>query len=184
VFAQQISNSSGGGQRQPSPEEFIRALRGGGRGRDSQSRRSQQEQQMMTVGVDDRSNSLVVSAPDPLLRQVEQLVEQLDQAGVESEQTMRVVSIHRADPAVVSQALNSLLGGARVSTTNRTPTSSAAGGPSTRATGSGGSSAADQMRQRMMMFNALRNAGSAPPALPGRGPSGPSRGPVGSSRGR
>ena len=38
VFAQQITNSSGG-QRQPSPEEFIRMLRGG-RGRDGGSSRA------------------------------------------------------------------------------------------------------------------------------------------------
>ena len=43
--------------------------------------------------VDARSNSLVVSAPDPLFREVMELVTLLDQATTESEDTMRVVSI-------------------------------------------------------------------------------------------
>jgi hypothetical protein len=168
VFAPQIA-AGRGTQRTPSPEEFIRALRGG-RGRESSSRRSQQEQQLMTVGIDARSNSLVVSAPEPLLRQVEQLVAELDRAGVESEQTMRVVSIRRADPAIVHQALAALVGQSRGTTAGRTSTSPAASRTRTSSqarTIPTPAASTDQMRRQMMMLNSLRGAaGSRTPAPP------------------
>ena len=123
----------------------------------------------MTVGVDERSNSLVVSAPEALLRQVEQLVEQLDQAGVESEQMMRVVSIRRADPAVVQQAIQSLIGQSR-STTSRTSSGSSSSRPSSSTSRPAGSSAMDQMRQRMMMLNQMRSGASRAPTTPSRAP--------------
>jgi hypothetical protein len=181
VFSRQIAGSSGG-QRQPSPEEFIRALRGG-RGGNSRSDRSQQEQQMMTVGVDERSNSLIVSAPEPLLRQVELLIEQLDNGGLESEQTMRVVSISRADPALVHQALSSLMGQVRSSSASRSRTTGTSR-PSTSSSGrtTGGSSAAAQFQQRMQMINAMRSAGGG--GAPSRGPASSGRSPVPSGRGR
>jgi hypothetical protein len=185
VFAPNLA-AGRNGQRQPSPEEFIRALRGGRGGRDSSSRRSQ-EQQLMTVGVDERSNSLVVSAPDALMRQVEQLVEQLDQAGVESEQVMQVISVRRADPAVVQQAISALVNQSRTSSTSRTSTRSSTSQTSTSSRPSG-SSAMDQMRQRMMMLNQMRSAASSgasrAPAPSSRGSTPSSRGPTSRFGGR
>ena len=47
VYAGRIASESGGQQRQPSPEDFIRALRGGGRGGNSREQRG--EEQKMTI---------------------------------------------------------------------------------------------------------------------------------------
>jgi type II secretory pathway component GspD/PulD (secretin) len=97
--------------RQPSPEELIRALRGGrgggggGRGNDRKS-----EEQKMTIGVDERSNSLIVSAPDPLFQEVKLMVEQLDVAGSQKDEAIRVVSLKGTNPQLVEQALSSMLG--------------------------------------------------------------------------
>ena len=57
----------------------------------------------MTIGVDRRSNSLVVSAPEPLFQEVKALVAQLDQ--VELSQTVQVVTLKRANAALVNRAL-------------------------------------------------------------------------------
>jgi len=161
VFSSRIESASGS-QRQPSPEEFIRALRGG---RGQSSRKSREDAQKMTIGVDERSNSLVVSAPDDLFRQVEQLVKQLDQASVESEQTLRVVTLRRADPATVQQALLAVMGDSVRSNQPRSTTSRPAGGQSSSRPSNGSSSQnrsgqnfQQQMQQRMQMMEALRRS--------------------------
>lgn len=120
----------------------------------------------MTISVDARTNSLVVSAPDSLLLEVELLVRQLDQPTTSS-QAIRVVTLKRADPTSIKQALTALTGGA---VTSATPSSSGntpstggvtgtpdSNGPSTR---SGGSSS-DADRRRQDFFNLLRNSGGS-----------------------
>ncbi len=95
VYADRIAGPAGQ-QRQPNPEDFIRALRGGGRGgRGGGGRNGNdrgEETQKMTVGVDARTNSLVVSAPDNLFSEVKLLVEQLDTIDTGANETMKVVT--------------------------------------------------------------------------------------------
>lgn len=156
VYADQIATPQGQGQqRQPSPEDFIRALRGGGRGGrggGGEGGGAQSEPEKMTIGVDTRSNSLVVSAPDPLFESVKSLVEQLDQAGDDTNQSMKVIQIKNSTPAVIQKALTSLTGGAV--TTGSAPTNT----PGTQAAGGGAPSAADAdaIRQRMEAFGRMR----------------------------
>jgi hypothetical protein len=99
--------STPGQARQPTPEEFLRALRGGGRG-DNNAKIEQQQQ--MTVGVDRRTNALVVSAPDDLFQEVRLLVEQLDQAHSDVMETTRVITLKRVNPALVRQAVAAVVG--------------------------------------------------------------------------
>ena len=99
--------------RGPSPQEIIQLLRGGGRGGPGGSSRNQpqEEVQRMSIGVDVRTNSLIISAPERLLSEVRQLVEQLDQKAVtESEETTQVVTLQRASPESIRTALSALLG--------------------------------------------------------------------------
>ena len=58
----------------------------------------------MTVGVDARTNSLVVSAPDNLFSEVKLLVEQLDTIDTGSNETMKVVTLKRSNPSAVQTA--------------------------------------------------------------------------------
>jgi type II secretory pathway component GspD/PulD (secretin) len=111
--------------RQPSPEELIRALRGGrgGGGRGGNDRKA--EEQKMTIGVDERSNSLIVAAPEALFNEVKLMVEQLDVAGAKTDEAVRVVSLKRANPLLVEQALNSMVGNVTV---NRQGTSTSTQG--------------------------------------------------------
>ncbi|HPZ82725.1 MAG TPA: secretin N-terminal domain-containing protein, partial [Thermogutta sp.] len=99
--------------RGPSPQEIIQLLRGGGRGGPGGPGRNQptEEVQRMSIGVDVRTNSLIISAPERLLNEVRQLVEQLDQkAATDSEETTQVVTLQRASPESVRAALSALLG--------------------------------------------------------------------------
>jgi len=100
-----------GQQRAPSPQELIQLLRGGRGGGGGRSQ-PQEETPKMSIGVDSRTNSLIVSAPERLLKEVQQLVEQLDQrAETESEETTQVVTLERANPESIRSALTALLGG-------------------------------------------------------------------------
>ncbi|WP_166827084.1 secretin N-terminal domain-containing protein [Thalassoroseus pseudoceratinae] len=72
----------------------------------------------MTIGVDARTSTLVVSANDTLFRQVEALVEELDNSAFEAHETIRVVPVGEADAAIVQAALTSLIPSVKVSTTN------------------------------------------------------------------
>lgn len=102
VFEDRIGSSGGGGQ--PSPQEFLRALQGGDKGADDQ------EPERMTIGIDQRSNSLVVRSSEPLFEDVKTLVEQLDRAGVERPVSTRVVSLRNTGSEALKDTLVSLLG--------------------------------------------------------------------------
>lgn len=156
VYAERLAGAGGNTRRQPSPEEFIRALRGR---RGGSSRSAQDEQQKMTIGVDPRSNSLVVSAPEPVFEEVRALVEQLDQAGAEETETVRVVTLKSASPELVQKAIVSITGG------NVTTNTSSVGGAATNAQQPGRRDDApdrspeemrEQIRRRIEMFNALQ----------------------------
>ena len=153
VYADRI-DTPGGRQRQPSPEDLIRMLRGqrggGGGGQDSRG-----EIQKMTVGVDARSNALIVTAPEPLFRQVEQLVQQIDQPGSPDADYVLIQPIKVSDPEVVKRTLGSLM----------TPPSR----PSTTTTGQTPQARSDAgADQRMEFLRRLRDAG----AFGGGGPGG------------
>jgi type II secretory pathway component GspD/PulD (secretin) len=101
--------STPGQQQQPSPEDIIRLLRGS-RGEGGQNR-DQQEAAKMSLGIDARSNSLVVRAPDPLFQEVKLLVETLDNAEMAMQEATQVVSVKSANSATVQRALAALYGG-------------------------------------------------------------------------
>lgn len=151
-------------QRQPSPEEFIQLLRGGGGGSSggrggssggSRGRNAAADAQKMTVGVDTRTNSLIVAAPQQLFDEVKQMVETLDTATSENNTAVKVVALQRSNASTVQKAL-SAIAGEKVRGGQVADTSSSGGGSS----GSRSSSEADQMRQRIEMFNSLRGGSS------------------------
>ncbi|MGC4003615.1 MAG: secretin N-terminal domain-containing protein [Pirellulales bacterium] len=112
VYADRMAGGAGGGgggQRQPSPQEFIQALRGGG-GRNDQRRRQAEEAPKMTIGVDNRTNSLVVTATEALFQEVAELVQDLDKETIASNETMEIVTLKNSSPAAVQQALTQIVG--------------------------------------------------------------------------
>ncbi len=109
VYAGRLTaDASGGAQRQPSPQEFIQALRGGGRG--GQQQQNKGEEIKMTVGVDTRTNSLIVAAPDYMFNEVKALVEQLDVSELASDQIVRVYSLKSSNADVITRSVASLYG--------------------------------------------------------------------------
>jgi len=106
--------AAGAAGRPPVPQELIQQflqsrMGGGGRGR-SGGRRAAEEPQKLSIGVEYRTNSLVVSAPEPLMQEIRDLVEELDDAAIDSDETMEVVTLKGTNPLAVQQALSTLLG--------------------------------------------------------------------------
>lgn len=181
VYAGRIQGEGGGQQRQPSPEDFIRALRGGGGGgRGGNSRQNTGEEQKMTIGVDTKSNSLIVSAPDYLFLEVRALVEHLDQVAVPEDTIVQVRSIKRTNPTLMQTSLKQRLGtnatitsssvATTTSTTSRTPQPSSS--TSTSQSGQQGGPPqqnADQARQFAEAFNRGGFGGGGPGGFGGGG---------------
>ena len=174
VYSQRLSSTreaqaSQNRSRQPDVRDIMRAMRQGG-GSDAETGESPTSEPAITIGVDARSNSLVVSAPDPTFEQIRALVHQLDMTAIESGESVRVVTLSRSNPQTVQAALNSMFGD-KVQTASA-PSSS---GPQSRNSNSGGQSrqeqaaAAEQLRRRMEFFNALRRANGGGGQFGGRG---------------
>ncbi len=165
-----ISGGGSSGQaRQPSPEDFIRALRGGGGGGRGGRGGSEEAEDVnkMALGVDERSNSLVVSAPQQLFLEVEQLVAVLDQAASNmGDQASFMYTTKRTSPAALQQALQAIAGDkvkivTRSATTpGATPPSSAtaptASTPSPRPGSSSGDASAREAQERLQRFMQMR----------------------------
>jgi type II secretory pathway component GspD/PulD (secretin) len=157
VYADRIAGPAGQ-QRQPNPEDFIRALRGGGRGGRGGGRNSNdraEETQKMTVGVDARTNSLVVSAPDNLFNEVKLLVQQLDTIDTGANETMKVVTLKRSNPSAVQTALQQIVGEQLRTSTQQTASNTRNNNNSGRNQGGGG----NQNRQRAQGFNNIFGGG-------------------------
>ena len=71
---------------------------------------STEPQVKMSIGVDTRTNSVVVAAPEPLFEEVRKLVETLDQAASEENQTVQVLSLRNSNPETIRDALGTILG--------------------------------------------------------------------------
>ncbi len=177
VYAGRIQGEGGNQQRQPSPEDFIRALRGGG-GRGGNNQRNTGEEQKMTIGVDTKSNSLIVSAPDYLFLEVKALVDHLDQVAVPDDEIVQVRSIKRTNPTLMQTSLQQRLGtnatiksSSVASTTTSSRTSQPGSSSSTTSTQQGGppQQNADQARQFAEAFNRGGFGGGGPPGFGGGG---------------
>jgi hypothetical protein len=169
VYADRIAGAEASRGRPPSPEDFIRALRGGGR--NNTRTQATGEIQKMTIGVDSRSNSLIVAAPEPLFNEVEQLVAALDDETILPEEAVQVISIKQANPELVQQALASIVGeSAQMSSSSSSSSRTSSGG------GTPGQPSAEDIQRRMEFFRAMRErmggGGGPPGGFGGGGPPG------------
>jgi type II secretory pathway component GspD/PulD (secretin) len=90
------------------------------------SRSSADDGPRMTIGVDSRSNNLIVVAPETLFEEVKQLVEDIDRSAGESTQAVKIVTLERTSVPALQAALSALTGG---STTTSTSSAGATGQP-------------------------------------------------------
>ena len=160
IAGAQSSGGRGGGGGQPSPQEFIAALRGGGRGGrgggggDSGA----SERSKISVAVDTKSNSLVVIATPQDFKEIEELVRKLDQSSMVNEETIMTYSTNGSvNPDVMKLALESILGTQASSTSDASKSANSSPSNSQR-TGATGSSAAE-IQQRIEAFRARFGSG-------------------------
>jgi type II secretory pathway component GspD/PulD (secretin) len=176
--AQSGNNARGGGGGQPSPQDFINALRGG-RSRGGESKPTS-EPAKISVAVDEKSNSLVVIATPQDFEEVRLLVEALDQSSMVTEETIVTYATSGSvNPEVMKLALESILGTEAKSTSDGSSSSSSTGSSTAGSRPSGSSNqAASEIQRRIEAFRALRGGGPG-----GGGPfSGGFRGPGGGGR--
>jgi type II secretory pathway component GspD/PulD (secretin) len=160
-----LVTASGGARQQPSPEQFIRMLRGG-RG-NQRSAAKNTDAQKMKLSIDARTNSLIVIAPDPLFEEVEFLVRQLDQPNVENSERIRVVKLRGANPEVVYRALAAIVGDSLKSTGNQksgmSPKASSNNGSTAPKTTSPraapGANRSEEIRRRIEAFRRSQGGG-------------------------
>lgn len=160
--AQMPGGGGGGGGFNP-----LAMLMAAGSGGDAKSKRGIR----LTIGVDARTNSIVVSADDALYRQVETVVKNLDKAALEAKRTIRVVPVNQAHSHLVTQALGSLLGKVKVSTTSGGPSASGPSEPSPPGDaqqgrgrgGRGGGEDPQRALEQQLRQQFLQGAGLVPP---------------------
>ncbi len=113
VYQDRLIGDSQQRQRAPSPEDWFRMMRGGGRGNGGgggEEYDPDNKVQKMTLGVDERTNSIVVSAPQALFDEVEDLVRTLDQNTGSTAQSVRVVTLRKMNTQSLQKALTALVG--------------------------------------------------------------------------
>ena len=108
IYAGRLAGGSSGQRRQPSPEEFIRAMSG----QKNTSRSIQdsiRDQVQINISVDRRRNALLVVAPDALFEEIQELVAELDFATPELAETVRYGRASGSSPEIIREAIASLL---------------------------------------------------------------------------
>ncbi len=191
IYASRMAGGSSGGNAQRDRQNFEQIIaamregrggRGGGDGGGGRQQAAQPEPEL-TIGVDARSNSLIVSAPEPLFQEIKALVSELDEVAIESNEITRVVTVTQANPESIQKALGSLFGG-QVTTNSNNSNSAARNGannPPDAARRDTSAEAQDRMRRRMEFFNAMQRGGG--PGGFGSGGFGRGGGPGGFGRG-
>ncbi|MFO0967069.1 MAG: secretin N-terminal domain-containing protein [Gemmataceae bacterium] len=81
---------------------------------------------ILAVGVDDKTNSLVVHAPDGLFKDIKTLIDELEKRAEDAQTVVQVVGVKGMDPYVVQQAMDALQGR---NTFRRTTTGTGGFGP-------------------------------------------------------
>ena len=100
--------------QQISPQQLMQALAGGrggrgGRGGGGGGTDRKSEEQKMTIGIDEKTNSLIVSAPPSLYEEIKEMVEYLDVASSQKEEYVTTLKT-ATNAAHIEQMLGTILG--------------------------------------------------------------------------
>ena len=140
------------------------ALRGRG---GNQNKATKAEEVKIAIAVDERSNQLIVSAPDYLFHEIEQLVKDLDTATVNSDEVMAVVNLNGANAELIQRSLTKMfpsVTAGKTTATSPSGSSLARGGTSGSSQGGGSSGSSggfdpQQMQERMQMMQMMQGGG-------------------------
>jgi hypothetical protein len=161
IAGTQSAGAGRGGQGgQPSPQDFINALRGGGGrgGRGGGGDSASSEPAKINIAVDAKSNSLVVIATPQDFTEVRDLVEELDQSSMVMEETIVTYSTNGSvNPEVMKLALESILGTKATSTSDA---SNSSGSTNSQRPSGSTSQSASEIQQRIEAFRARFGGGS------------------------
>jgi type II secretory pathway component GspD/PulD (secretin) len=156
IYAKRLEAQQGGGGGgnqggRPDFRAIMEAMQGrGGRGGGgAQGGQVAPADPELTIGVDERSNSIIVSAAEPLFQQVRALVAQLDEVATESAEVTRVVAVTNANPEAIQKALSSMF-------SDQVSSSSTASNSDRRRTSS---SDRENAQRRAEMFNNFQRNG-------------------------
>lgn len=154
VYSERIAGAQGQ-NRQPSPQDLINALRGGGRGGRGGGGQSENNKPIpISISVDSRSNSLIVAAPPQDFEDIRELVEVIDQSGMESEEDVVVIPLKGdLNPTVIQNAVSAILGPQAKTASTQNSSSSTPGTPTA---GGDNSSSPSDVQQRIEMFRQMR----------------------------
>lgn len=183
---QLLQQIGGGGGR--GPQAGGRGGQGGGGGQPGASSSGPE----IAIAADERSNSLVVVAPDQIFEEIEKLAIYLDDTATESTEVTLVVPVTRADPEAIQTALNSVFGQQVVASAAKQPSQSGGGNAGPSAAGgnpSGGMSpeAIKAIQERIQRFREAAGGRGGSGGRPGGdrgGRGGGDRGGRGGPRGR
>lgn len=130
------------GQQPGQQQNPFAMFMGGGSSRGGSSRGGQQQVRAikLTLSTDSRTNTLIVSSSDALYRQIESLVQAIDEDARAANRTVRVVDIKGSNSAAVQTALSAMYSKIKVGSAGRSSSSSASRGSSSSSSGGSSSS--------------------------------------------
>ena len=108
VYAPRLAGSQMGRARQPSPEEFLKAI-AGQKNTGKEIAAAIGEQVEITISVDTRRNALIVIAPESLFNEIRSLVTELDFATPERDETIRYGSVGSSSPEMIRTVVETLM---------------------------------------------------------------------------
>lgn len=157
--APQGGGGGGGGQGgQPNPADIIAALRGGG-GRGGRGggggAASELTEPKISLGADTKSNMLLVMAQPSQIKELEDLVQLIDQAGADLQEDVAIADFGAINTEVLKTSLSRVLGSKAI--TNSTGTSTPAAGGQQAASPSDD---AAQQQRRAEFFQRMRDSGA------------------------
>ena len=117
---------------QTGQNNFARGGRGGDRGSNGganpfaamfagNSRQAGPEETKLTLGVDEQTSNLIVSADEGLYQQIKGLVDQLDAEALSARRTVQVVTLQNTNSSVLQSTLQSLMPRVQVTTSGNRP---------------------------------------------------------------
>lgn len=130
------------GQQPGQQQNPFAMFMGGGSSRGGSSRGGQQQVRAikLTLSTDARTNTLIISSSDSLFRQIESLVQAIDEDARAANRTVRVVDIKGSNSAAVQTALSAMYSKIKVGSAGRSSSSSSSRGSSSSSSSSGSSS--------------------------------------------
>jgi len=134
----------------------LAMLMGGGGKKDA----NQKPKTQLSIGIDKRTNQIIVWGDDLLFKEIESLAQSLDKSAQEAKRTVRVLSLQNTNSSVVTSALGQLMPKVKVSSSGPKSSSNANSGngtsPTTTTSGGNAAPPANQQNQDQQMRELFR----------------------------